>query len=69
MDRDRAYLLYLSYSYWLKGEPLPVDVFQQIVDAGEDPCWLEEEWADGVIPVGDEMLPADEEENGGGKEG
>jgi len=44
------YLTYMAYFYWLKEEPLPVDLYIDMTNAGISPECLLTQFAEGFIP-------------------
>ena len=50
------YLIYLAYHYFLLDEPFPVDVFIELNAKGFDPSELEEQFHDGYVPDGAELI-------------
>jgi hypothetical protein len=47
---NKTYLTYIAYFYWLKEEPLPVDLYIQLNIAGVNPECLLTQFAEGEIP-------------------
>lgn len=47
---ERRYNIYELYHYWLRGEPIPVDVFQKTIELGYKPERIIERFAEGETP-------------------
>jgi hypothetical protein len=62
MDFEIAYALYLSYSAWLRGEPLTVDEYITVTREGFDPAELEADWEDGAVPELDEIVDPEDDD-------
>lgn len=48
---NEQYLTYLAYYYWLKGEPIPVDLYIEMVGTTVNPECLIKQFEDGYEPI------------------